>query len=451
MKKKVLGVLLAAAMVLGLAACGGGSQEPAETSSASAASTSAASAAAESSSQEAAVPEKNVDLKIGVILVGDETEGYTMAHIEGIKKAAADLGIADSQILWKYKVEENSDCSDAAIDLVASGCNLIISNSYGHQMFMADVAADYPDVQFVSMTGDFAAISGLDNFANAFTNCYEGRYVSGVVAGLKLKELIDDGTLTAEAVPTAFDADGNIKIGYVGAFPYAEVVSGYTGFYLGVKSIVPNVVMEVKYTNSWFDIDKEGAAAEALIANGCVIIGQHADSTGAPAATEKLLNSGKICYSVGYNVDMRETAPTAALTSATNNWSVYYNYLFSTMLAGEKPAVDWAEGYAQDAVGITELGNSCAAGTQEYVDGVVADIKAGTLHVFDTATFTVDGGPVDDAQVDLSYYDFSTGSPVEVYHGETVNPIENGYFSESTFRSAPYFSLRIDGITEDAE
>ncbi|MBQ6602671.1 MAG: BMP family ABC transporter substrate-binding protein [Eubacterium sp.] len=448
MKKKVLGVLLAAVMVIGLAACGNSNSGSSEKSEAPAASSAAETSSAAS---EGETPAASADLKIGVILVGDETEGYTMAHIEGIKKAAADLGIADSQILWKYKVEESSDCSDAAIDLVASGCNLVISNSYGHQTFMADVAADYPDVEFVSMTGDFAAISGLDNFANAFTNCYEGRYVSGVVAGLKLKELIDDGTLTQEAVPTAFDADGNIKIGYVGAYPYAEVVSGYTGFFLGIQSIVPNVVMEVKYTSSWFDIDKEGAAAEALIANGCVIIGQHADSTGAPAATENLLNSGRICYSVGYNVDMRETAPTAALTSATNNWSVYYKYLFETMLAGEKPMVDWAAGYAEDAVGITDLGNSCAEGTAEYVENIISQIKDGSLKVFSTDSFTVDGKKVDSAMIDLTYYDYSSGAPVAVYPGDTVEAIKDGYFSESTIRSAPYFALRIDGITEDAE
>lgn len=101
-----------------------------------------------------------------------------------------------------------------------------------------------------------------------------------------------------------------MKIGYVGAYNYAEVVSGYTAFFLGIRSIVPNVTMEVMYTNSWFDIDKEGAAAEALVAKGCVIIGQHADSTGAPAAVQKLQDAGTICYSIGYNIDMLPTAPT---------------------------------------------------------------------------------------------------------------------------------------------
>ena len=390
------------------------------------------------------------DFKVGVILVGDETEGYTKAHMDGINQAAEELGMdASSQIIMKYNVPESSDCYDAAIDLYGQGCDLIISNSYGHQTYMVMAAEEVPDVTFVSMTGDFAAISGLDNFKNAFTKVYESRYVSGVVAGLKLQELLESGELTKEVQPDSFDADGNVKVGYVGAYSYAEVVSGYTAFYLGLKSIVPNAVMEVLYTNSWFDIDKEAAAAQALIAHGCVIIGQHADSTGAPAATQKLLDSGKICYSVGYNVDMLETAPTAALTSATNTWKVYYKHLFETVGAGEAVEADWAEGYAYDAVAITPLGPSCAEGTAEKVEEIVEAIKSGELHVFDTSTFTVGGEKVTSAPVDLSFMDWSTGTAI--YEGETVEAIQDGYFTESTYRSAPYFTLRIDGITEDAE
>lgn len=393
--------------------------------------------------------EADPDFKMGVILIGDETEGYSAAHMAGIKEAAAELGLEDSQIIWKYKVPEDSTCYDSAVDLVGQGCSLVISNSYGHQTYMVQAAMEYPDITFVSMTGDFAAISGCPNFKNAFTNIYESRYVSGVVAGMKLKELMEDGTLTAETQPDSFDADGNVKIGYVGAFSYAEVVSGYTAFYLGVKSIVPETVMEVKYTNSWFDIDKEGAAAEALIANGAVIIGQHADSTGAPAATQKLLDSGKICYSVGYNIDMLETAPTAALTSATNNWAAYYKYAIAAVMAGEELEADWSKGYSDDAVGITALGESCAEGTADVVAEVEGKLKDGSLQVFDTSTFTVGGEEVTTAECDMSFMDWSTNTAI--YEGETVEAIEDGHFAESTFRSAPYFTLRIDGITEDTE
>jgi len=387
----------------------------------------------------------NEDFKIGVILIGDETEGYSLAHITGIKAAAKALGLKDSQIEWKYKIGENSAALDAATDLVGSGCSVVVANSYGHQTFMAQAAEQFPEVTFLSMTGDFAAISGLPNLKNAFTAVYESRFVSGVVAGLKIEELLTSGELTAEKQPNSFDADGNVKVGYVGAYPYAEVISGYTAFYLGIKSIVPNVVMEVNYTNSWFDIEAEAAAAEALIANGAVIIGQHADSTGAPSATQKLLNNGTICYSIGYNIDMLDTAPTAALTSATNVWEKYYTYAFETAMKGEEIASDWAKGYSADAVAITTLGPSCAAGTAEKVAEVEAALKAGTLHVFDTATFTVGGQTVTTNPVDLSFIDWSTMTTV--YQGETVETIVDGYFSESTFRSSPYFTLIIDGIT----
>jgi len=387
--------------------------------------------------------------KVGVILVGDDTEGYTKSHMDGIKAAAASLGLKDSQIIWKYKVEENDSAAKAAQDLVAQGCQIIFSNSYGHQNYMEQVAKEFPAVTFVSMTGDYAAISGLSNFKNAFTSVYEARYVSGVVAGMKLQELVKNGTLTKAKLPNSFDKNGNIKIGYVGAFNYAEVVSGYTAFYLGVKSVVSNVVMDVIYTDSWFDVELEGAAAEALIARGCVIIGQHADSTGAPAAAQKAKDAGTLVYSVGYNIDMLSTAPTAALTSPTNCWDVYYSYAINAAMKGEEIAADWAHGYADNAVKITPLGPEVAAGTQEKVDEVIAAIKAGTLHVFDTNNFTVGGKKVTTNTVDLSFMDWTTMTAI--HKGAQVETIIDGYFSESTFRSAPYFSIRIDGITEQAD
>lgn len=399
-------------------------------------------------------------LKIGVILVGDETEGYTKAHMDGIKEAASSLGIADSQIIWKYKVEETSACLDAATDLVGQGCSLVISNSYGHQTFMVQAAEQFPDVTFVSMTGDFAAICGVPNMKNGFTKIYEARYVAGVVAGMKLEELISNGTISPESTPEHFDENGNAKIGYVGAYNYAEVVSGYTAFFLGVQSIVPNVVMEVNYTNSWFDIDKEAATAEALVANGCVIIGQHADSTGAPSACEKLLGQGKVCYSVGYNVDMLETAPNAALTSPTNTWSEFYKDLFSLAKDGKANefGTDVAKGFTENGVAITTLGPACAAGTAEKVAEVEAAIRDGSLHVFDTSKFTVsaeqttcdvvtdDAGHLTSCKVNMSFMDWSTMTAI--YEGQTVECITDGYFTESTLRSAPYFSVRIDGIVE---
>ncbi|NCB33560.1 MAG: BMP family ABC transporter substrate-binding protein [Erysipelotrichia bacterium] len=419
--KKFVNALLGLVLSCSMAACG-------------------SSAAAKTSDAPAA---ENGGLKVGVILVGDENEGYTAAHIDGIKKAASELGISDDQLLWKYSVGETQDCKDAADDLVDQGATIVIANSYGHQTFIQAAAEEHPEVTFISMTGDTAADSGLPNFKNAFTAVYQSRYVSGVVAGLKLQELIDNGKLTAEKIPSAFTADGDIKVGYVGAYPYAEVVSGYTAFYLGVKSIVSNVHMYVEYTNSWFDINKEGETANSLMAEGCVMISQHADSTGAPSAVEAAYkDNGTVALSVGYNVSMLEVAPDVALTSASNNWSVYYNYVFSQALKGEDIATNWCEGYTQDAVEITELGNAAAEGTQAKVDEVISAIKDGTLNVFDTKTFTVGGKELTDADgVDLNF-----DGTADIF------PIKDGVFKESDvadgFRSAPYFSFRIDGIEE---
>lgn len=379
------------------------------------------------------------DLKVGVILVGDETEGYTLAHMNGIKAAAEVLGLTDSQIVWKYKVPEDQSCYDSAMDLVGQGCNLIISNSYGHQTYMALAAEEVPDVTFVAMTGDFAAISGLDNLKNAFTKVYESRYVSGVVAGMKVAELLESGELAPEKQPNSFDADGNVKIGYVGAFNYAEVVSGYTAFFLGIRSVVPNVAMEVMYTNSWFDIDKEAAAAEALVAKGCVIIGQHADSTGAPSAVQAAQDAGKVAYSIGYNVDMLAVAPTAALTSATNVWEVYYEYAMKAVINGEKIARNWAAGYAEGAVAITALGESCAEGTAEKVEETIAALQDGSLKVFDITKFTVGGETVTST--------FATDTDGDFVY-DTDEAIIDGAYCESYYQSAPSFALRIDGITE---
>ncbi|MCD8342048.1 MAG: BMP family ABC transporter substrate-binding protein [Clostridiales bacterium] len=442
--KKFLALMLALCMTFSLAACGSSDDDGGDASSASDASASSteeeagsdASSEAEgevSSSAEGEATAADSDLKIGIVLVGDENEGYTYAHIEGIQEAAASLGISDDQILWKYSISEDESCYDACIDLVESGCTLVITNSYGHQSYCQQAASECPDVQFVALTGDTANQAGLDNFHNAFTCVYQSRYVSGVVAGMKIAELVENGELSDDN----YDADGNVKIGYVGAYPYAEVVSGYTAFFLGVQSVYENVSMEVQYTNSWFDLTGEYEAAKALISDGCVIIGQHADSTGAPSACQEMYESGTTVYSVGYNIDMLSVAPDAALTSATNVWSVYYEYVFSCMLNGEEIATDWAEGYDAGAVAITALGDSCAEGTADKVAEVEAALMDGSLQVFDCSTFTIDGETPTSILIDMDLD----------YVGDTEGVVD-GVFQESVLRSAPGFSARIDGITE---
>lgn len=429
--KKVFALVLALSLLFVFASCGAPETSPSPAATDETA-TEQPATTDETATEE---PAAQTDVKIGIILVHDENTGYDYAHIEGIKKAAAAVGLSDDQIIWKFNVAEDESCYDMATDLVENGCTDIFSDSYGHQSHMQQAADENPDVTFISMTGDTAALSGLANFKNAFNDTYQSRYVSGVVAGMKLAELDADGKVTDKNK----DADGNIMIGYVGAYPYAEVVSGYTGFYLGVKSIVENVVMDVSYTNSWYDPTAEAEAANALVSSGCIIISQHADSTGAPAACEALLDGGTTVYSVGYNVDMLSVAPKAALTSAQNDWSVYYTYAFNCIVNGEEIATDWAEGYNEGAVMISALGESCAEGTAEKVTEVENALKDGSLNVFDTSKFTVGGEAV------TTYLAIDTDGD---WVGDTGEAIADGVFSESTLRSAPYFGLRIDGINE---
>lgn len=428
MVKKIIALALAVLLVASLAACG---------------------ASNTATSNDAAKKDAS-SIKIGAVLVGDENEGYTYAHIEGIKTAAKKLGIADDQILWKYSIPEDETCQDACVDLAETGCNLVITNSYGHQSYCQAAAEKYPDVQFVSMTGDTAKASGLKNFKNAFTNVYESRYVSGVVAGMKLQELDKAGKIA----DSNKNENGTVKIGYVGAFPYAEVVSGYTAFFLGVKSVFENVEMEVQYTNSWFDLTKENATAKALMADGCIIIGQHADSTGAPSAVQEAHDDGKVAFSVGYNVDMLEVAKDVALTSAANIWAAYYTYAFETVLGGEQIDTNWAKGYADDAVKITDLGSACAEGTQAKVDEVIAGIKDGSIHVFDCSKFTCNNFAKGDgkAYIKVDKDGHLTSALATDTNADFVpdadEAIIDGYYHESYFQSAPSFAIRIDGIKE---
>lgn len=403
--KKAISTLLALSMtVLMLVGCGSGG------------------ATGGSSTEDKNASTEASKIKVGVIYIGDENEGYTEAHMKGISEMKKSLGLADNQIIEKKSIPEDEKCYDAAVDLAEEGCNIIFSNSFGHEDYIIQAAKEYPEIQFCHATGFQAATSGLSNMHNYFTSVYESRYVSGVVAGLKLNKMIEDGTITKD----------KCKVGYVGAYPYAEVVSGYTAFYLGIKSVCDAATMEVQYTNSWASMDLEKSTAEALIADGCVLISQHADTTGAPTACEA---AGVPV--VGYNVSMIATAPKTALTSASINWGPYYTYAVKCVMEGKSIDTDWCQGYSEGADCITELNKDVVApGTEEKVAEVENAIKNGSLHVFDTSKFTVNGSSLEDLiKSDENYKKYA-------------NFVSDGYYHESEKTSAPSFDIRIDGITE---
>ena len=413
--KKFLALVLTVVMAVSLAACGNSGTKETQAPASGDSETAAESTAAESTGETAEKVGEGVDvkdLKVGFIFIGDENEGYTAAHYAGAKGMQEALGLSDDQIIIKWNIPEDETCYDAAVDLADQGCNIIFANSFGHESYILQAAAEFPDVQFCHATGYQAAGSGLANMHNYFTSIYESRYVSGVVAGMKLNEMIADGKITEDTA----------KVGYVGAYPYAEVISGFTSFFLGVRSQCPSATMEVKYTNSWASFDLEKECAESLIADKCVLISQHADTTGAPTACQA---AGVPC--VGYNISMIETAPDAALTSASINWEPYYEYATKCVIDGTAIDTDWCKGFAEGADKLTDLNDKVVAeGTAEKVKEVEDAIIDGSLHIFDTSTFTVNGKELTDA--DSEY-------------------ISDGYFHESEKASAPAFDFIIDGIT----
>lgn len=402
--KKVVCLLMAIAMVFSFAAC-----KKEESNS----STPQGSQTGNSSVVKGVAKD---DLKVGFIYIGDENEGYTAAHYYGAKAMQEALGLKDDQLIFKWNTPEDETCYDAAVDLAEQGCNIIFANSFNFEPFIIQAAKEYPEIQFCHATGYQAKSSGLANMHNYFTSVYESRYVSGVVAGMKLNEMIEEGKITADQA----------VIGYVGAFPFAEVISGYTSFYLGARSVCPSVTMKVTYVNNWSSFDLEKEAAEALIADGCVLISQHSDTTGPATACE-----AKGVPMVGYNISMTSVAPNQALTSASIDWAPYVTYATKCVLEGEEIVVDWCKGYADGADKITELNEKViAAGTADKVAEVEEAIKNGTLHVFDTTTWTVDGAH-------LNSYKDDFGNEY----------ISDGYFHESELASAPAFNIIIDGVT----
>ena len=394
--KKVLSIVLAVALVLSLvgvlAGCG---------------------------SNDAANQPKE-EVKIGFIFLHDENSTYDLNFMKAAEQACQDLGVT---IIKKTNIDESDACYEAAADLVDSGCSLVFADSFGHEDFMIRAAKEFTDVQFCHATGTKAHTENLPNYHNAFASIYEGRFLAGVAAGMKLNEMIKDGKFTADEA----------KMGYVGAFTYAEVISGYTSFYLGAKSVCPSVTMEVQFTGSWYDETAEKEAAQKLISNGCKLISQHADSMGAPTACETAS-----IPNVSYNGSTATQCPNTFIVSSRIDWTPYFKYMIECSMNGKEIEKDWTGTLSTASVVLTEINEkAAAAGTQEKIDAVKADLEAGKVHVFDTSTFTVDGKTLTTYMADVDS---------DANYTPDTEAIKDGYFHESEFRSAPYFDLKIDGI-----
>ena len=413
--KKIVALLMALCMVFALCACG---------QSAAPAATEAPAADAAATEAPAADATAASDLKVGFIFLHDENSTYDLNFMNGAKEACANLGLSDDQVIFRTNIPEGQECYDAAAELADAGCNVIFADSFGHEDFMIQAAKEFPEVQFCHATGTKAHTEDLANYHNAFASIYEGRYLAGVAAGLKLNEMIENGDITAEEA----------KMGYVGAFPYAEVKSGYTSFFLGARSVCPSVTMEVTFTSSWYDEALEKEAANKLINNGCVLISQHADSMGAPTACE---TAG--VPNVSYNGSTVAACPNTFIVSSRIDWTPFFVYAINCVASGEDIGYDWTGTLATGSVVLTDVNEqAAAAGTAEKIAEVMKALEDGSVKVFDTATFTVNGETVTTYLADVD--------DLGDYVGET-EAISDGVFLESFYRSAPYFDLDIDGIT----
>ena len=363
-------------------------------------------------------------VKVGFITLHDENSTYDLNFINAAKAAIKNLGLTDADYILKTNIPEGQECYDTACDLAENGCNIIFADSFGHEPFMIDAAKKYPDVQFCHSTGTRAHTEGLKNYHNAFASIYEGRYLAGIAAGMKLNEMIAAGQFTEK----------DAKIGYVGAFTYAEVISGYTSFFLGARSVCPTATMEVTFTGSWYDEALEKEGAQQLIANGCKLISQHADSFGAPTACE----NAKV-PNVSYNGSTKDAGPNTYIISSRIDWAPYYEMAIKAVMDGTEIPADYTGNLSTGSVVLTDLNTAVAAeGTQAAIDAAKAKLESGELHVFDTAAFTVDGKTLTSYMADVN---------TDANNEGDTEAVADGYFHESEYRSAPYFNVQIDGIT----
>jgi basic membrane protein A len=407
--KKALSAVLAATMVMALAACSNSTETASESTGTEAADTEAAQTASS-------------DVKVGFIFLHDENSTYDLNFINGATQACDAAGV---EYMLKTNIPEGQECYEAACELADAGCDIVFADSFGHEDYMIEAAKEYPDVQFCHATGTKAHTEGLSNYHNAFATIYEGRYLAGIAAGMKLNEMIANGEITEDQT----------KIGYVGAYTYAEVISGYTSFFLGARSVCPSATMEVTFTGSWYDETAEKEGANKLIEDGCVLLSQHADSMGAPTACEK---AG--VPDISYNGSTASACPNTFIVSSRIDWAPYFAYIIDAAANGKEISTDWVGTLETGSVVLTDLGDAAAEGTAEAIAEAEKAMNAGTLHVFDTATFTVNGETLSSYMADVD---------TDPEYTADTEVITDGYFAESgsEFRSAPYFDLQIDGIS----
>ena len=326
---------------------------------------------------------------VGFVYDGDESTPFTANFIKAQKAAERELGDR-IQVIVKSNVSSSLGGEQAIEELVKEDCDLIFTSSIGYAEAAKKYAALNPDIQFCEATAPDANTDPVyANYHTFMGEIYQGRYISGVIAGMKLREMLDNGVITPEEA----------KVGYVAAYPYAEVISGYTAFFLGIRSEVPEALMEVKYTHTWSGYNIEKQCAEELIERGCVIISQHSDTMGPAVACEEKY-AQKVVYHVGYNKSMIDVAPTTSLISSRINWEPYIigaceavldNETIEDSVKGHVHGNDIGAGFERDWVEMLELNTLIAAkGSRERIDELTRDFAKGKVDVFRGDYFGVD-------------------------------------------------------------
>lgn len=290
-------------------------------------------------------------LKVGFIYIGSASDGgYSQAHDNGRKYLEEKL--PNVETIVKESVPEGQEVEKVATDMIDQGAKVIFATSFGYMDYIEKVSKEYPDVKFFHCSG----YKTTDNMSTYFGREYQARYLTGIVAGMKSK---------------------NGKIGYVAAFPIPEVVRATNAFALGVRSVNPNAVVKVTWTNTWYDPAKEKEAAISLLDQGVDVIGQYQDTTAAQQAAEE-----RGAFSIGSDLDMSASAPKANMTSAVWNWGTYYVEAVKTVMDGKFKSESYWGGIDTGIVDIAPLTKNAPEGAQAKVDEAKAKMVSKSWDVF---------------------------------------------------------------------
>ncbi len=322
---------------------------------------------------------REAEIKVGFICSEDESTPYTYNFLQA-KYALEEHYDGNIQVFVRSNVH-GKVVEESIRELIRKGCRIFFVNADTEAV--VTLAPEYPEIQFCQISMPEIAREGLpENYHTYNGEIYQARYAAGVVAGIKLRDMIDNGIITPdEAI-----------IGYVAANNSAEVVSGYTAYLMGVRSAAPEAVMRVRYTGSWSNYPKEKAAAKDLINEGCVILSHHTNTSAPAIACEEMFSQGKRVFFVGYHRSMMDVAPSCALVSIRTNWVPYIleateatmlNQPIEEHVRGNVHGNDISAGFGEDWVQMLELNKLVASpGTEERMNQAIDNLTRGRTKVF---------------------------------------------------------------------